>query len=132
MVRAFYCKELAGFTTTQPYKYLADAERACTLGFDPTSLLQTRPLQDELHLAVHGVMASLTGSNRSLQSPQNVPSRLPTTWATRSEYRYINEKAKNVIMHSVRLSSLRLILIALIMERSMPILRSSIFRATSD
>ena len=32
MVRAFYCKELAGFTTTELYDYLADAERARTLG----------------------------------------------------------------------------------------------------
>jgi hypothetical protein len=36
MVRAFYCKELAGFTTEELHEYLADAERAHTLGFDPT------------------------------------------------------------------------------------------------
>jgi hypothetical protein len=35
MVRAFYCKELAGFTTEELHEYLADAERAGTLGFDP-------------------------------------------------------------------------------------------------
>jgi hypothetical protein len=35
MVRAFYCKELAGFTTTELSEYLADAERAGTLGFNP-------------------------------------------------------------------------------------------------
>jgi hypothetical protein len=35
MVRAFYCKELAGFTTEELHEYLADAERARTLGFDP-------------------------------------------------------------------------------------------------
>jgi hypothetical protein len=29
MVRAFYCKELAGFTTTELSEYLVDAERAC-------------------------------------------------------------------------------------------------------
>ena len=28
MVRAFYCKELAGFTTEELHEYLADAERA--------------------------------------------------------------------------------------------------------
>ena len=35
MVRAFYCKELAGFTTEELHEYLTDAERARTLGFDP-------------------------------------------------------------------------------------------------
>ena len=34
MVRAFYCKELAEFTTEELYEYLADAERAGTVGFD--------------------------------------------------------------------------------------------------
>ena len=36
MVCAFYCKELAGFTTTGLSEYLTDAERACarTLGVD--------------------------------------------------------------------------------------------------
>jgi hypothetical protein len=28
MVRVFYCKELAGFTTEELHEYLADAERA--------------------------------------------------------------------------------------------------------
>ncbi|MFU8868925.1 MAG: ISNCY family transposase, partial [Natronococcus sp.] len=32
MVRAFYCKELAGLTTKELHEYLADAERAGTLG----------------------------------------------------------------------------------------------------
>lgn len=35
MVRAFYCKELEGFNITELYDYLAEGERACTLGFDP-------------------------------------------------------------------------------------------------
>lgn len=35
MVRAFYCKELTGFTTEELHEFLADAERAPTLGFDP-------------------------------------------------------------------------------------------------
>ena len=35
MVRAFYCKALVGFTTVELYDYLADAERARTLGFNP-------------------------------------------------------------------------------------------------
>lgn len=35
MVRAFYCKELAGFTIQELHEYLAHAERARTLGFDP-------------------------------------------------------------------------------------------------
>jgi hypothetical protein len=35
MVSAFYCKELAGFTIEELHEYLADAERAGTLGFDP-------------------------------------------------------------------------------------------------
>ncbi len=32
MMRAFYCKELVGFTTVELYDFLADAERARTLG----------------------------------------------------------------------------------------------------
>jgi hypothetical protein len=35
MVRAFYCKELVGFTIEELHEYLAHAERARTLGFDP-------------------------------------------------------------------------------------------------
>lgn len=35
MVRAFYCKELVGFKTEEHHKYLANVERALTLGFDP-------------------------------------------------------------------------------------------------
>ena len=35
MVRAFYCKEFAEFTTEELHEYLADAERAGTVGFDP-------------------------------------------------------------------------------------------------
>ncbi len=35
MVRAFYCKELAGFTIQELHEYLAHAERAGTLGFVP-------------------------------------------------------------------------------------------------
>ena len=35
MVRAFCCKELAGFTTEELHEYLADAERARALGFAP-------------------------------------------------------------------------------------------------
>jgi len=46
MVRTFYCKELAGFTATELYEYLADAERAGTLGFDPDQFTPDKPLQD--------------------------------------------------------------------------------------
>jgi hypothetical protein len=35
LVRAFYCKELADFTTEELHEYLANAERARTLGFEP-------------------------------------------------------------------------------------------------
>ena len=38
MVRTFYCKELAGFMTKELHEFLADAERAGTLGFDPDHL----------------------------------------------------------------------------------------------
>ncbi|GAA0476268.1 hypothetical protein GCM10008985_35720 [Halococcus dombrowskii] len=36
MIRAFYCKELAGFTTEELHNYHSHAERARTLGFDPS------------------------------------------------------------------------------------------------
>ena len=35
MVRAFYCKEFAEFTSEELHEYLADSERAGTVGFDP-------------------------------------------------------------------------------------------------
>lgn len=34
MVRAFYCKELAGFTTIELYEYLSNSEPAGALGFN--------------------------------------------------------------------------------------------------
>jgi len=37
-VRASYCKEIVGFTTTKLHESLSDAERASTLGFDPQSV----------------------------------------------------------------------------------------------
>ena len=42
MVRAFYCKELAGFTTEELHNYLANAERARTLGFDPDQFAEDK------------------------------------------------------------------------------------------
>ena len=59
MVRAFYCKELAGFTTVELYDYLADAERASTLGFNPDQFAPDKAARDEPHSVVHGVIGSL-------------------------------------------------------------------------
>ncbi len=42
MVRAFYYKELVGFTTVELYDYLANAERARTLGFNPNQFASTK------------------------------------------------------------------------------------------
>jgi hypothetical protein len=52
MVCAFYCKALAGFTTTELSKYLADAERACarTLGFDPEQFAPDKTAPDRTTL----------------------------------------------------------------------------------
>jgi hypothetical protein len=53
MVRAFDCKELAGFATTELSEYLADAERARarTSGSTPPNSLLARLLQTEPHFA---------------------------------------------------------------------------------
>ena len=42
MIRAFYCKELVGLTTEELHEFLADAERARTLGFDPDQFAPDR------------------------------------------------------------------------------------------
>ena len=60
MVCAFDCKELAGFTATGLSEYLADAEvrtpaRSASI---PSNSLLTGPLQTELQLTAHGVIAS--------------------------------------------------------------------------
>ena len=78
MVRAFYCKELAGFITTELSEYLTDAGRARTLGFNPAQFAADKTAPDRAS-TTHGVIASLISSHPSLHSPQNVCSRLPTT-----------------------------------------------------
>ncbi len=113
MVRAFYFNELPGFTTTELYDYLATAERAGTLGFDPdqfagskTALVRTtlgrvrrdqfsnRPqafirISAERILAVAHEMGNPLGL-RALDPEEKSDS------STRSEQRYVTRKAKDV------------------------------------
>jgi len=113
MVRAFYCKELAGFTTTELYEYLADAEGACTLGFEPDQFApdKTAPGRTTLGRAWRDrfperLKSCITQSAERILSvahdmgnPPGMCALEPTDksdCSNRSERRYITEKARDV------------------------------------
>ena len=113
MVRAFYCKELAGFTTTELHEYLADAERARTLGFDPDQFApdKTAPGRTTLGRAWRGrfsgrLKSFITQSTdrilavaHDMGNPlgmRGLESTDKSDCSNRSEHRYVTEKAKDV------------------------------------
>jgi hypothetical protein len=113
MVRAFYCKELAGFTTTELYEYLADAERAGTLGFNPEQFApdKTAPGRTTLGRAwrdrfPNRLKSFITQSAQrilavahDMGNPLGMRALEPTDktdCSNRSERRYVTEKAKDV------------------------------------
>jgi len=113
MVRAFYCKELAGFTTMELYEYLADAERARTLGFDPDQFAadKTAPgrttlgrawrdrFSDWLKSFITQSAERILAIAHNMGNPLGMRALEPTDksdCSNRSEQRYISEKAKDV------------------------------------
>ena len=113
MVRAFYCKELAGFTTVELYDYLADAERASTLSFNPDQFAphKAAPGRTTLGRAWRDRFSDLVkrfitqSAERILAVAHNMGNPLgmralkPTKksdCSSRSKQRYISEKAKDV------------------------------------
>ena len=77
MVRAFYCKELAGFTSTS----LTPSVPARSASI-PTSSLRTRLRRAGPRSVVHGVTGFPTSSRRSSRRLLSVSLGLPTNWAT--------------------------------------------------
>ncbi len=113
IVRAFYCKELAGFTTTELHDYLATAERAGTLGFDPdqfagsktapgrTTLGRARRdrfsnrLQAFIRISAERILAVAHEMGNPLGLRALDPEE-KSDLSTRSEQRYVTGKAKDV------------------------------------
>ncbi len=137
MVRAFECKELAGFTTTELSEYL---------GFNPPNSLLTRLLQTEPHCAWRDrfsdrLKSFITQSAQrilavahDMGNPLGMRALEPTDksdCSNRSQQRYITKKAKNVTDALCQIVFPAIDLDRLDAERSMAILRSSISRATS-
>ena len=113
MMRAFYCKELAGFTTTELYEYLAEAERARTLGFDPDQFApgKTAPgrttlgrawrdrFPDRLKSFITQSAERILAVAYYMGNPLGMRDLKPTEeseCSNRSERRYVTEKAKDV------------------------------------
>jgi hypothetical protein len=113
MVRAFYCKELAGFTTEELHEYLADAERARTLGFDPDQFAanKTAPggttfgrawrerFPERLKTFIQTSAERILGVAHELGNPLGLRALEPedkSDISNRSEQRYIDSKAKKV------------------------------------
>src|SRR6056297_1891053 len=113
MVRAFYCKELAGLTTKELHEYLADAERARTLGFDPSQFDQdsTAPgrttlgrawrdrFPNQLKTFIQMSAERILGVAHELGNPLGMRALKPedkSDVSSRSEQRYIDSKAKKV------------------------------------
>jgi hypothetical protein len=113
MVRAFYCKELAGFTTEELHEYLADAERARTLGFDPDHFAadKTAPgrttlgrawrdrFPDQLKIFIQTSAERILGVAHEMGNPLGLRALEPedkSDVSSRSEQRYIDTKAKKV------------------------------------
>jgi hypothetical protein len=113
MVRAFYCKELAGFTTEELYEYLADTERASTLGFDPEQFAakKTAPSRttlgrawrerfpDQLKTFIQASAERILGVAHELGNPLGLHALEPedkSDVSSRTEQRYIDNKAKTI------------------------------------
>ncbi|MXV61871.1 transposase [Natronorubrum sp. JWXQ-INN-674] len=113
MVRAFYCKELAGLTTKELHEYLADAERAGTLGFDPDHFApdKTAPgrttlgrawrtrFSDQLKTFVQTSAERILGVAHEMGNPLGMRALEPedkSDLSNRSEQRYVTGKAKDV------------------------------------
>jgi hypothetical protein len=113
MVRAFYCKELAGFTTEELHEYLADAERARTLGFDPDQFAdgKTAPgrttlgrawrerFPEQLKTFIHTSAERILAVAHELGNPLGMRALEPddkSDVSSRTEQRYIDKKAKKV------------------------------------
>ena len=113
MVRAFYCKVLAGFTTEELHEYLVDAERARTLGFDPDQFApdKTAPgrttfgrawrdrFSERLKTFTQTSAERILGVAHELGNPLGLRALEPedkTDVSSRSEQRYIDDKAKKV------------------------------------
>ncbi|SDK11118.1 IS4 transposase [Halovenus aranensis] len=113
MVRAFYCKELAGYTTTELYEYLADAEHARMLGFNPDRFApgKTAPgrttlgrawrdrFSDRLKSFITQSAERILAVAHDMGNPLGMRALEPTDksdCSNRSEQRYITEKAKDV------------------------------------
>jgi hypothetical protein len=81
MGRAFDCKELPGFTTTELSEYLADAKRARTLGFNPTQFAADKTARMKGKLNVHKSYMTTyhlyKDSERELRVPLAVAVLLP-------------------------------------------------------
>jgi len=113
MVRAFYCKELVGLTTEELHEFLADAERARTLGFDPDQFAPDRTapgrttlsrawrdrFSDSLKEFVQTSAERILGVAHSMGNPLGLRALEPedkSDVSTRSEQRYVTGKAKDV------------------------------------
>jgi len=113
MLRAFYCKELAGFTTTELYEFLADAERARTLGFNPDLFAsdKTAPgrttlgrawrdrFSDRLKSFITQSAERILAVAHDMGNPLGMRALEPTEksdCSNRSERRYVTQKAKDV------------------------------------
>ncbi|GAA0452103.1 transposase (plasmid) [Halococcus dombrowskii] len=113
MVRAFYCKELAGFTTEELHEYLTDAERARTLGFDPDQFApnKTAPgrttfgrawrerFPERLKTFIQASAERILGVAHEVGNPlgmRALESEDKSDLSSRSEQRYIDSKAKKV------------------------------------
>ncbi len=113
MVRAFYCKELAGFTTVELYDYLADAERASTLGLNPDQFAPDKVtpgrttlgrawrdrFSDHLKRFITQSAERILAIAHNMGNPLGMRALKPTDrtdCSNRSKRRYISEKAKDV------------------------------------
>jgi hypothetical protein len=113
MVRAFYCKELSGFTTEELHEYLTDAERARTLGFDPGRFApdKTAPgrttfgrawrerFPERLKTFIQASAERILGVAHEVGNPlgmRALESEDKSDLSSRSEQRYIDSKAKKV------------------------------------
>jgi|AntDeeMinimDraft_5_1070356.scaffolds.fasta_scaffold04185_2 hypothetical protein len=113
MVRAFCCKKLAGFTTEELHEYLAVAERARALGFDPDQFAtgKTAPgrttlgrawrerFPERLKTFIKVSAERILGVAHEMGNPLGLRALEPedkTDLSSRSEQRYIDSKAKKV------------------------------------
>ncbi|MDQ2056434.1 transposase [Halobellus sp. H-GB7] len=113
MVRAFYCKELAGFTTAELHDYLATAERASTLGFDPDHFVGDKAaparttlgrawrdrFPNRLQAFIRTSAECILAVAHEMGNPLGLRALTPedkSGLSNRSEQRYVTGKAKDV------------------------------------